>query len=140
MTELLVVLVRVPVMGDRLQVTPLPDVSPVTAAVTATEPPACSTPMLLATETDTVMRGGGGGGGGGVELPLLQPVTTMSKTRTGRKWAGTNLRFTGSPIEGWFGTPSIFPISERPSYNELSKGSERSERGQLLPLPGYTGL
>ena len=63
MTELLVILVSVPAMGDRPQVTPLPDESPFATAVIATELPASATPVLLATVSDTVITGGGGGGG-----------------------------------------------------------------------------
>jgi len=61
-TELEVILVSVPVMGDKPHETPLPDVSPVATAVMATELPASKKVMLLATEIVTVITGGGGGG------------------------------------------------------------------------------
>src|ERR1700676_2091092 len=45
-------------MGDKLQVTPLPDVSPFATAVIETELPASSKPVLLATVIVTMMFGG----------------------------------------------------------------------------------
>lgn len=54
--------VPAPDAGEMLQVTPLPDVSLFSMAVSPTVPPAPT--MKVVAEMDTEIGGGGGGGGG----------------------------------------------------------------------------
>jgi hypothetical protein len=92
-TEPLVILVSVPVMGDMLQVTPLPDVSPFATAVMATELPASTRKVLLATVMVTVMFGGITF----VEEPPPQPAMTVPTASATSEKAKHVECFTGPP-------------------------------------------
>jgi hypothetical protein len=103
-TEPLVILVSIPVVGDRLQLTPLPDVSLFATAVMATELPACTTKVLLATVIVTMMFGG-------VITPIEEPpppphpdrdnATPQPTSAAIRLTERFTMHLTGSPAETW---------------------------------------